>query len=75
VFPGLAQAATTLPPGVFNAIVDEVQSASTNWLAIGAGKLVHRLVLPEQAGLLRRPIANYRQLRKLLRPGELKPSD
>lgn len=34
------------------------------------GKLVHRLVSAEQAGLLRRAIANYRRLRKLLRSWE-----
>ena len=35
-----------------------------------AGKLVHRLVSAEQASLLRRAIANYRRLRKLLRSWE-----
>lgn len=35
-----------------------------------AGKLVHRLVSPEQAGLLRRAIVNYRRLKKLLRSWE-----
>ena len=31
------------------------------------GRLVHRLVSAEQAQLLRRAIANYRRLKKLLR--------
>lgn len=35
-----------------------------------AGKLVHRLVSPEQAQLLRGAIANYRKLKKLLRAWE-----
>ena len=35
-----------------------------------AGKLVHRLVSAEQAELLRRAIANYRRLKKLLRSWE-----
>ena len=35
-----------------------------------AGKLVHRLVSAEQASLLRRAIANYRRLRRLLRDWE-----
>ena len=34
------------------------------------GKLVHRVVSPEQATLLRLAIANYRQARKLLRAWE-----
>ena len=34
------------------------------------GKLVHRVVSPEQAALLRLAIANYRQARKLLRAWE-----
>ncbi len=37
------------------------------WGHMKAGKLVHRLVTAEQAGLLRRAIANYRKLKKLLR--------
>ena len=36
-----------------------------------AGKLVHRLVSVEQAGLLRRAIGNYRKLKKLLRAWEI----
>ena len=40
------------------------------WGHMKAGKLVHRLVSAEQAGLLRRAIANYRRLRKLLRAWE-----
>ena len=35
-----------------------------------AGKLVHRLVSPEQAALLRQAIGNYRKLKKLLRAWE-----
>ena len=35
------------------------------------GKLIHRLVSAEQAALLRRAIANYRRLKKLLRTGEV----
>jgi len=31
------------------------------------GKLVHRVVSPAQAGILRRAIANYRTLRRPLR--------
>jgi integrase len=34
------------------------------WGPMKAGKILHRLVSPEQAGLLRRAIANYRRLRK-----------
>lgn len=40
------------------------------WGHMKAGKLVHRLVSAEQVGLLRRAIANYRRLRKLLRAWE-----
>jgi hypothetical protein len=40
------------------------------WGHMKAGKLVHRLVSAEQATLLRRAIANYRRLRKLLRAWE-----
>ena len=40
------------------------------WGHMKAGKLVHRLVSPEQAGLLRRAIVNYRRLKKLLRSWE-----
>lgn len=35
-----------------------------------AGKLIHRLVSPEQAEILRGAIANYRKLRRLLRRWE-----
>ena len=34
------------------------------------GKLVHRMVTPEQAALLRRAIANYRKAKKLLKAWE-----
>jgi len=37
------------------------------WKHMKAGRLIHRLVFPEQAGLLRRAIVNYRRLRNLLR--------
>jgi hypothetical protein len=40
------------------------------WGHMRAGKLVHRLVSAEQAELLRRAIANYRRLKKLLRTWE-----
>lgn len=40
------------------------------WGHMHAGKLVHRLVSPEQAQLLRGAIANYRKLKKLLRAWE-----
>jgi hypothetical protein len=40
------------------------------WGHMKGGKLVHRLVSAEQANLLRRAIANYRRLRKLLRSWE-----
>ncbi len=41
------------------------------WGHMRAGKLVHRLVSPAQAEILRRAIANYRKLRKLLRTWEM----
>ena len=34
------------------------------------GKLVHRMVTPEQAALLRRAIANYRRAKKLMKAWE-----
>ena len=34
------------------------------------GKLVHRMVTPEQAALLRRAIANYRKAKKLMKAWE-----
>ena len=40
------------------------------WGHLKGGKLVHRVVSPEQAALLRHAIANYRQARKLLRAWE-----
>src|SRR6516164_2545325 len=40
------------------------------WGHMKGGKLVHRVVSPEQAALLRLAIANYRQARKLLRAWE-----
>jgi hypothetical protein len=40
------------------------------WGHMRAGKLVHRLVSPEQAELLGRAIGNYRKLKKLLRSWE-----
>lgn len=40
------------------------------WGHMRRGKLVHRLVSPEQAELLRRAIGNYRKLKKLLRAWE-----
>jgi hypothetical protein len=40
------------------------------WGHMRAGKLVHRLVSPEQAALLRQAIGNYRKLKKLLRAWE-----
>lgn len=40
------------------------------WGHMKAGKLAHRLVSAEQASLLRRAIANYRRLKKLLRSWE-----
>jgi len=40
------------------------------WGHMKAGKLVHRYVSPEQAGILRQAIANYRKVKKLLRAWE-----
>jgi hypothetical protein len=40
------------------------------WGHMRAGKLVHRLVSPEQAELLEQAISNYRKLKKLLRSWE-----
>jgi hypothetical protein len=40
------------------------------WGHMKGGKLVHRVVSPEQAALLRLAIANYRQARKLMRAWE-----
>jgi hypothetical protein len=40
------------------------------WGHMRAGKLVHRLVSPEQAALLGQAINNYRNLKKLLRSWE-----
>jgi hypothetical protein len=40
------------------------------WGHMHAGKLVHRVVSAEQAGVLRQAIANYRRLKKLLRGWE-----
>jgi len=40
------------------------------WGHLKGGKLVHRVVSPEQAALLRLAIANYREARKLLRAWE-----
>jgi hypothetical protein len=40
------------------------------WGHMKAGKLVHRMVTVEQAEILRRAIANYRQARKLMRAWE-----
>ena len=40
------------------------------WGHLKGGKLVHRVVSPEQAALLRLAIANYRGARKLLRAWE-----
>ena len=34
----LAQVATSAPPGIFDAIVGEVQTASSHWISIGAGQ-------------------------------------
>ena len=36
-----------------------------------AGKLVHRTVSPQQAAILRLAIANYREVKKLLRRWEV----
>jgi hypothetical protein len=41
------------------------------WGHMQGGKLVHRLVSAEQTELLRRAIANYRRLKKLLRSWEV----
>ena len=41
------------------------------WGHMKAGKLVHRYVTPEQAVVLRRAIANYRKVKKLLRAWEV----
>jgi hypothetical protein len=40
------------------------------WGHMKTGKLVHRLVSAEQAVILRRAIANYRRLKRLLRSWE-----
>jgi hypothetical protein len=40
------------------------------WGRMKGGRLVHRMVSPEQAALLREAIANYRMLRRLLRTWE-----
>jgi hypothetical protein len=40
------------------------------WGRMKRGKLVNRMVSPEQAALLRRAIANYRRARRLLRAWE-----
>lgn len=40
------------------------------WGRMKAGRLVHRMVSPAQAALLREAIANYRALRRLLRAWE-----
>ena len=40
------------------------------WGHMKGGKLVHRTVSPEQAAVLRRAIANYRQARKLMQAWE-----
>jgi hypothetical protein len=40
------------------------------WGHMKGGKLVNRMVSPEQAALLRLAIANYRQARKLMRAWE-----
>jgi hypothetical protein len=40
------------------------------WGHMKAGKLVHRMVTVEQAKILRRAIANYRQARKFMRAWE-----
>ena len=40
------------------------------WAHMKGGKLVSRMVSPEQASLLRVAIANYRQARKLMRAWE-----
>jgi uncharacterized protein DUF6788 len=40
------------------------------WGHMKGGKLVHRMVSPQQAALLRRAIRNYREVRRLLRAWE-----
>jgi hypothetical protein len=40
------------------------------WGRMKGGRLVHRMVSPPQAALLREAIANYRMLRRLLRTWE-----
>ena len=40
------------------------------WAHMKAGKLIHRMVTAEQAEILRRAIANYRQARALMRAWE-----
>ena len=40
------------------------------WGHMKGGKLVHRMVTPEQAALLRRAIANYRKAKKLMKAWE-----
>ncbi|MGH7416645.1 MAG: DUF6788 family protein [Candidatus Rokuibacteriota bacterium] len=40
------------------------------WGRMKGGRLVHRMVPPAQAALLRKAIANYRMLRRLLRTWE-----
>ena len=44
------------------------------WGHLKGGKLLHRVVSPEQAALLRLAIANYRRARKLLRAWEKETS-
>ena len=41
------------------------------WGHMPAGKLVHRSVTSEQAVILRRALANYRKVKKLLRAWEI----
>ena len=40
------------------------------WGHMKGGKLVHRMVTPEQAALLRRAIVNYREAKKLMKAWE-----
>jgi hypothetical protein len=40
------------------------------WGHMKAGKLVHRMVTPEQAAILQRAIANYRKAKKLMKAWE-----
>jgi hypothetical protein len=40
------------------------------WGHMKGGKLVHRMVTPEQAAILQRAIANYRKARKLMKAWE-----